>query len=109
MASTWRKKILVEKMALEADIPKVRAEKALDALLNGVEEALKTGDKVTLTGFGTFQAVDRKARRGRNPQTGEPIHIPARRAPRFSAGAKLKRSVAEAGAPAREPWQMSTY
>lgn len=108
MASTWRRKILVEKMALEADISKARAGRALDALLHGVEEALKMGDKVTLTGFGTFQAADHKARRGHNPRTGQPLHIPARRVPRFVAGAKLKRSIAGAGAPLRDSWRMST-
>lgn len=62
----------------------------MDALLDVVTKALKKGDKVTLVGFGTFAVSKRKARAGRNPQTGEPLKIPARRAPRFAAGKELK-------------------
>lgn len=113
MASTWHRKTLVDKMALEAGISKSRATKALDALLNGVQEALKSGDKVTLTGFGTFETAQHKARTGRNPRTGERLQIPARRVPKFRAGAKLKRSVATEietpQRPARDPWYSSTF
>lgn len=111
MASTWHRKTLVDKMALEAGISKNRAAKALDALLDGVQEALADGDRVTLTGFGTFQAAEHKARTGRNPQTGQRMHIPARRVAKFRAGAGLKKAVAaeQPGRPADEPWYTTTY
>lgn len=112
MASTWHRKTLVDKMALEAGISKNRANQALDAMLNGIEEALKDGDRVVLTGFGTFEAAEHKARMGRNPRTGQPLHIPARRVPKFRAGAKLKRALAADETPSATPsgpWYSSTF
>lgn len=85
---------LIDRMAADADITKTAAGDALDAMLDGVTEALKQGDKVTLVGFGTFSVSMRKARTGRNPQTGQTIHIPAKRVPKFSAGKTLKDEVA---------------
>ena len=61
-----------------------------DSVLSQVTKALKKGDSVTLVGFGTFSVSQRKARTGRNPQTGKPIKIKAARVPRFKAGTKLK-------------------
>ena len=84
---------LVEKMAKEAKVTKAAAAKALDSFVDGVKKALKKGDKVMLIGFGTFSVVQRKARKGRNPQTGKEIKIPARKAPKFSAGKALKTAV----------------
>ena len=84
---------LVEKMAKEAKVTKAAAGKALDSFVDGVKKALKKGDKVTLIGFGTFSVVQRKARKGRNPQTGKEIKIAARKAPKFSAGKALKTAV----------------
>ena len=84
---------LVGKMAKEAKLTKAAAGKALDSLIDGVKKALKKGDKVTLIGFGTFSVSQRKARKGRNPQTGAEIKIAARKAPKFSAGAALKKAV----------------
>ena len=84
---------LVDKMAKDAKVTKAAAGKALDSLIDGVKKALKKGDKVTLIGFGTFSVSQRKARKGRNPQTGAEIKIPARKAPKFSAGAALKKAV----------------
>ncbi|MBS1112298.1 MAG: histone family protein DNA-binding protein [Nitrospirae bacterium] len=81
---------LVEKMAKDADIAKVAAGKALDSLIDAVTRTLKKGDKLALVGFGTFSVGKRKARTGRNPQTGAAIKIPARKVPRFSAGKALK-------------------
>jgi DNA-binding protein HU-beta len=81
---------LVARIAGDAGLTKSDALKAVDALLDVVTKALKKGDKVTLVGFGTFVVSKRKARAGRNPQTGEPLKIPARRAPRFAAGKELK-------------------
>jgi DNA-binding protein HU-beta len=84
---------LVEKMAKDADIAKVAAGKALDSLIDAVTRTLKKGDKLALVGFGTFSVGKRKARTGRNPQTGAAIKIPARKVPRFSAGKTLKDSL----------------
>jgi DNA-binding protein HU-beta len=85
---------LVEKMAKDAGITKVAAGTALDSFIDGVTKALKKKDgKVTLVGFGTFQKVRRKARKGRNPQTGEAIKIKASKTVRFKAGKKLKDAV----------------
>lgn len=81
---------LVAKIAEEAGLTKAAAEKALASFTGAVEGALKVGDKVTLIGFGTFSAVTRKARTGRNPQTGKPIKIAAKTSGKFSPGAALK-------------------
>jgi DNA-binding protein HU-beta len=85
---------LVEKMAKDAGISKAAAGKALSSLTDGVTKALKKKDgKVTLVGFGTFSKVRRKARTGRNPQTGDAIKIKARNAVKFKAGKALKDAV----------------
>ena len=85
---------LVEKMAKDAGISKVAADSALNSFMDNVTKALKKKDgKVTLVGFGTFQKVRRKARKGRNPQTGEPIKIKASNVVRFKPGKKLRESV----------------
>ena len=84
---------LVEKVAKDAEITKVKAEAAVKALLDGVTGALKAGEKVTFVGFGSFSVSDRKARVGRNPQTGKEIKIAARKAVGFSAGKPLKDAV----------------
>ena len=84
---------IIARIARDAGLTKSDALKAVDALVDNVTKALKKGDKVTLVGFGTFAVSRRKARAGRNPQTGEPLKIPARRAPRFAAGKDLKDAV----------------
>ena len=84
---------LVEKMAEKAGLTKADADRALKAMMDSVEEALKKGDKVTLVGFGTFATSKREAREGRNPATGETIKIAARTAVTFKAGSKLKDAV----------------
>jgi nucleoid DNA-binding protein len=71
---------LVEKVAKDAEITKAKAELTVKSFLDGVTEALKTGDKVTFVGFGSFSVSDRKAQVGRNPQTGQEIKIAARKA-----------------------------
>ena len=81
---------LVEFIAENADLTKADATRALEALVEGVTEGLKKSKKVTLVGFGTFTAKKREAHTGRNPQTGEPVKIPARVVPGFKAGNKLK-------------------
>jgi len=84
---------LVDKMASDAGITKKAAETALHSLIGGVTGSLKKGKKVTLVGFGTYSVGKRKARKGRNPQTGQEIHIKAARVPRFKAGKALKDAV----------------
>jgi nucleoid DNA-binding protein len=84
---------LVDKIAKDAGITKAQADKAANSFLAGVTEALKAGGKVTLVGFGSFGVTDRKARIGRNPQTGAALKIPARKAVSFSAGKPLKEAV----------------
>jgi len=82
---------LVEKMAQEAGITKAAAGVALDSFIDGITKALKKKEgKVTLVGFGTFAKVKRKARKGRNPQTGDPIKIKAANVVKFRPGKKLK-------------------
>jgi len=84
---------LIEKIAKDAKVTKAAADKAIDSFVDGVTKSLKKGDKVTLIGFGTFSVTQRKARKGRNPQTGKEIKIPARKAPKFSAGQAFKKAV----------------
>jgi DNA-binding protein HU-beta len=85
---------LVETMAKEAGISKVAASAALDSFMANVTKALKKKNgKVTLVGFGTFAKVRRKARKGRNPQTGEAIKIKASNVVKFKPGKKLKDAV----------------
>ena len=84
---------LIEAIANDASITKAQARAALDAFLSNVQRSLKSDEKVPLTGLGTFSASTRGERTGRNPQTGEPIRIPARRAAKFSAGRALKDAI----------------
>ncbi|MBQ47016.1 MAG: integration host factor subunit alpha [Zetaproteobacteria bacterium] len=84
---------LVETMAKVTGSTKADTERTLDAFLSVVSENIKKKDGVKLVGFGTFAVSNRKARVGRNPQTGEEIQIPARRVPVFRPGKELKESV----------------
>lgn len=84
---------LIATIAKEAKIPKASAEKALNAFTASVMKVLKKGDKLTLTGFGTFSVARRRARTGRNPQTGREIKIPATKVAKFKAGNVLKGAV----------------
>lgn len=84
---------LIDKISTGAKLSKTDAAKALDSILNAVKVALKKGQRVTLIGFGTFSVSKRKARKGRNPRTGEEIKIPAAKVPKFTAGKILKDAV----------------
>ena len=84
---------LVEAISRDAGITKTQAQDALDAFVKNVQTSLNGGDKVTIVGFGTFSASTRAARVGRNPQTGQPIKIPAKRVAKFSAGKSLKAAI----------------
>ena len=84
---------LISKVANEAKITKAAAAQAVDAITETITKDLKKGGKITLTGFGTFSVAKRKARTGRNPQTGQQIQIPASKTPKFTAGKTLKEAV----------------
>lgn len=86
---------LVASIAEKADITKKDAEKALSATIDAITEALSSGDKVQLIGFGTFEVRDRAARKGHNPKTGKEIQIPASKSPAFKAGKALKDAVSK--------------
>lgn len=77
---------LIDKIAKDAAVTKAQANDALDSFTAAVVSALKKGDKVTLVGFGTFSVTKRSARKGRNPQTGKEIKIPAKKVAKFKAG-----------------------
>lgn len=84
---------LIDVIAKQAEISKAAAGRALDATVAGVMEALKSGDTVTLVGFGSFYVGERAARTGRNPRTGKNIKIKAAKVPKFRAGKGLKDAV----------------
>ena len=84
---------LVAQVAEQVEMSKKDVEKLVNVLFGTIEDALKEGEKVQLVGFGTFEVRDRKARKGRNPQTGDEIEIPATRVPAFKAGKTLKDAV----------------
>jgi len=84
---------LIDSMANKAELPKPKAEEIVNGLLDDIVAALKKGDKVNISGFGTFSVSERKARTGRNPKTGETIQIASSRAAKFKAGKTLKDSL----------------
>ncbi|MBQ1867311.1 MULTISPECIES: HU family DNA-binding protein [Selenomonas] len=84
---------LVAGVAEKTGMTKKDAEKAVNALFESIQEALTSGDKVQMIGFGTFEVKERPARKGRNPRTGEDIVIPAAKNPAFKAGKALKDAV----------------
>ena len=81
---------LTARVARDTRMTKVKASRVIDSLLEHVMKSLKKGERASLVGFGTFTVTRRRARTGRNPQTGSPIQIPARRVVRFTAGKSLK-------------------
>jgi DNA-binding protein HU-beta len=83
----------VDQVSAKSGLAKKEAADAVDAVLAVIEEALASGNEVTLTGFGKFHVAERGARQGVNPRTGEPLQIPAARVPRFTAGSALKKAV----------------
>jgi len=84
---------LVGKMAKDVGLTRSQAEEAFNSLIGGVTASLKKGQRVTIVGFGTFSVAKRKARVGRNPQTGVPIKIAAHKVPKFSSGIDLKKAI----------------
>ena len=84
---------LIDNVAESADLSKADAARAVDAVIASITKALKSGDSVTVVGFGTFQVRERAARTGRNPKTGDAIKIDASKNPAFKAGKALKDAV----------------
>ena len=84
---------LIEKVAVAAELNKASATRAVEAVLESIAATLKSGEQVTLSGFGNFSVTTRAARTGRNPRTGESIAIPASKNPKFKAGKGLKDTV----------------
>ena len=84
---------LVAAMAEKSGLSKKNCEAALDVFVESIEDALKSGEKVHLVGFGTFEVKERAARVGRNPRTKEPVNIPASKHPTFKPGKALRETV----------------
>ncbi len=84
---------LIEEVAGQTGLAKRTSGKAVDAVVSAMSDCLTRGEKVTLMGFGTLRVIKRKARVGRNPQTGESINIPAKKVPKFVPGKNLKNKV----------------
>lgn len=91
--ATINKSQVVDAVAKETGLTNIAAGQAVDAVLDTVTAALKKGNTVQFTGFGSFAVTKQKARTGMNPQTGEKINIKARKAPKFKAGTGLKKAV----------------
>jgi DNA-binding protein HU-beta len=85
---------LIDQLSEESDLTKRQVGEVVDLILDGIKNALVSGDKVQLIPFGSFVVRDRKKREGRNPKTGEALTIPARRVPAFTAGKGLRDAVA---------------
>lgn len=86
---------LIDKVADKTKLTKKDSDKVIDAVVKAITSSLAKGDKVTLVGFGSFEVRKRAARKGRNPQTGKEISIPARKVPTFRAGKALRDAVAK--------------
>ncbi|MDP2873872.1 MAG: HU family DNA-binding protein [bacterium] len=84
---------LIDAVASRSGLTKADASRAVEAMIDAISGALAKGEKVTVTGFGTFEVRQRAARMGRNPQTGAPLHIAATKTPAFKAGKGLKDAV----------------
>ena len=87
------KRDLINLVAKKADLTNKASREAVQAMIDGIRDALKRGEKVVVTGFGTFMVRSRVSRKGRNPRTGETITIDARKTPGFTAGKALKKAI----------------
>lgn len=90
-----RKQELVAQVAKTTGMPESKVNEVATGIFAAIEDALKKGEEVALSGFGTFRVVERPGREGRNPQTGDSIKIAPKKSPAFKAGASLKRAVQE--------------
>jgi DNA-binding protein HU-beta len=93
LAVTVNKRDLVGKIATDACLTRAQATAALDAFVQGIQASLVRGDRVTISGFGTFGVSERKARRVRNPRSGSAIEVAAKKVPRFAPGMELKSAI----------------
>jgi Bacterial nucleoid DNA-binding protein len=84
---------LIDAIAQESGLTKADSKKALDALISTASATLKKGESITLVGFGSFSVAQREAKTGRNPQTGKPLEIPAKKVVKFKPGSELSASV----------------
>ena len=84
---------LIEEVRTETGLTKKVSREAVDAIISAIIDSLAGEERVTLVGFGTFQVMERKARRGRNPQTGKELQIPAKKVPKFRPGKELREKV----------------
>ncbi len=84
---------LVEEVADQTGLTKRASREAVDAIISAITDSLTREERVTLVGFGSFQVMERKARKGRNPQTGRELQIPAKKVPKFKAGRGLREAV----------------
>ncbi|MBA2318657.1 MAG: HU family DNA-binding protein [Euzebyales bacterium] len=91
--TTMNKQELIDSVADGAELTKADAGRAVDAVVSTISDALRAGEKVAITGFGSFEVRERAARTGRNPQTGATMQVPASKAPAFKAGKGLKDAV----------------
>jgi DNA-binding protein HU-beta len=91
------RKDLIVKIASDAELTRAQAARALNACLDGIQSGLARGDRVTISGFGTFGVLHRKPRTLRNPRSGEAMRIAAKRVPRFAPGAELKSAIQRSG------------
>lgn len=81
---------LIDQVAEKTELSKKEVERMLETIISSIQTALKNGEKVSLTGLGTFIVKDKKARMARNPKTGEQVQVPAKKAPKFKPGKELK-------------------
>jgi DNA-binding protein HU-beta len=84
---------LIDQMSEKTKLSKKDAERLLETVITAIQDSLKNGEKVSLTGLGTFVVTDKKARIARNPKTGEQVQVPAKKAPKFKPGKELKQLV----------------
>lgn len=88
--SGMTKRDLVDEVARQTDLPKKQAEVVVNTVFESIIDSLKGGERIELRGFGSFRIRHRDARMGRNPRTGEKVHVPAKRVPYFKPGKNLK-------------------
>jgi integration host factor subunit beta len=99
---------LVEDVARAAELTKKDAERLVEIVFESIIETLNQGEKIELRGFGSFRVRERGARRGRNPKTGDPVNIPAKRVPYFKPGKELKELINDDGPPAHTSAEASS-
>ena len=97
LAGIVTRKELITWIAVQAELTRGQAARALEACIGGIQAGLKRGDRVTISGFGTFAVRERKSRRVRNPRNGGDIQVAARRVPRFRPGTDLQSAIDRRG------------